>query len=383
MQTKTLLVFFLLFVTFVKAQIYTPSGVIQGTSGNNFVGIGTNAPLHKLNVNGIHTDSRILLHSAGNNTDAGQADLMLWASEPGLTYNGVGIGNNISNYTTTSGGLKLLNAARGGSYMRLLDNAISFNVLSASGIDKQAISINSIGNVGIGVASPTASLDINSPSVVGAETVLKLKVSDAAQDYIRIINGTNSDGQFIPALNGYHVSDNRASLYLTATTETNMDTGTDPLMAFDSRTTSASVVTRPLFSWESYGNKKMILTSNGSLGIGTTTTGTHKLAVEGSIGAREIKVQATGWSDFVFKKSYDLPTLEEVEKHINEKGHLKDIPSEEEVLKNGINLGEMNSKLLQKIEELTLYTIEQQKNTEKLTKVIETLTKRLEVVEKK
>lgn len=100
---------------------------------------------------------------------------------------------------------------------------------------------------------------------------------------------------------------------------------------------------------------------NGNVGIGTMSTGDHKLAVEGSIGAREIKVQATGWSDFVFKKEYILPSLEEVEKHINKKGHLKNIPSEEEVLKNGINLGEMNAKLLQKIEELTLYMIDQNK----------------------
>jgi len=105
---------------------------------------------------------------------------------------------------------------------------------------------------------------------------------------------------------------------------------------------------------------------NGSLGIGTTATGSHKLAVEGSIGAREIKVMASGWSDFVFKKDYALPTLEEVEKHIAAKGHLENIPSEEEVLKNGINLGEMNAKLLQKIEELTLYIIEQNKEIEDL-----------------
>lgn len=69
-----------------------------------------------------------------------------------------------------------------------------------------------------------------------------------------------------------------------------------------------------------------------------------------------------GWSDFVFKKEYKLPTLEEVENHIAEKGHLENIPSEEEVLKNGINLGEMNAKLLQKIEELTLYVIEMKKD---------------------
>ena len=99
----------------------------------------------------------------------------------------------------------------------------------------------------------------------------------------------------------------------------------------------------------------------GKMGIGTLTTASHRLAVEGSIGAREIKVEATGWSDFVFEKDYDLRTLEEVEQHIKEKGHLPEIPSEAEVTENGINLGEMNAKLLQKIEELTLYLIEQNK----------------------
>ncbi|MFQ6601782.1 hypothetical protein [Flavobacterium sp. C3NV] len=112
---------------------------------------------------------------------------------------------------------------------------------------------------------------------------------------------------------------------------------------------------------------------NGNVGIGTTLTGPHKLAVEGSIGAREIKVQATGWSDFVFKKEYILPTLEEVEKHITEKGHLENIPNEEEVLKNGINLGEMNAKLLQKIEELTLYIIDIKKNSIKQNDEIQSL----------
>ena len=105
---------------------------------------------------------------------------------------------------------------------------------------------------------------------------------------------------------------------------------------------------------------------NNSLAIGTTTSGSHKLAVEGSIGAREVKVEASGWSDFVFEPGYSLPTLEEVEQHIAEKGHLPEIPSEAEVTENGINLGEMNAKLLQKIEELTLYLIEQNKRMSNL-----------------
>ncbi|WP_157814115.1 hypothetical protein [Olleya sp. Bg11-27] len=130
----------------------------------------------------------------------------------------------------------------------------------------------------------------------------------------------------------------------------------------------------------------MMLTDKGKVGIGTKTMGNHRLAVGGSIGAREIKVEANGWSDFVFEKSYDLPTLKEVEKHIKEKGYLKDIPSAKEVEKNGIYLGEMNAKLLQKIEELTLYTIAQEKKIKELeslnTKFIE-LQKRMEKLEKK
>ena len=76
---------------------------------------------------------------------------------------------------------------------------------------------------------------------------------------------------------------------------------------------------------------------------------------------RNLLITLIGWSDFVFFKDYKLPTLKEVENHIKEKGHLKDIPSAKEVEKNGFFLGEMDAKLLQKIEELTLYTIEQEK----------------------
>ncbi|MBS7256727.1 hypothetical protein [Flavobacterium branchiicola] len=106
---------------------------------------------------------------------------------------------------------------------------------------------------------------------------------------------------------------------------------------------------------------------NGNVGIGTTNP-KNKLDVKGTIRSQEVKVSVENWSDFVFKKEYNLPTLEQVEKHITEKGHLENIPNEEEVLKNGINVGEMNAKLLQKIEELTLYMIEMKKENEKQNK---------------
>jgi len=120
-------------------------------------------------------------------------------------------------------------------------------------------------------------------------------------------------------------------------------------------------------------NDNLLQITGGNVGIGTSTTGSHKLAVEGSIGAREIKVEASGWSDFVFDKEYHLKPLEEIEVYITKNNHLPEIPSEKEVKKNGINLGEMDAKLLQKIEELTLYLIEQNKKIKNLQKEIASL----------
>ncbi len=115
------------------------------------------------------------------------------------------------------------------------------------------------------------------------------------------------------------------------------------------------------------------ISNNGLVGIGTINPGSWKLAVNGKIRAKEVKVE-TGWSDFVFKKDYKLPTIQEVENHIKNKGHLKDIPSAKEVKENGIFLGEMDAKLLQKIEELTLYTIQQQKEIDELKSMVKALT---------
>ncbi|TCC97694.1 hypothetical protein [Pedobacter hiemivivus] len=107
---------------------------------------------------------------------------------------------------------------------------------------------------------------------------------------------------------------------------------------------------------------RVLLETDGKVGIGTTDTKGYKLAVAGDMIAESIKVKLQSvWPDYVFTNSYALPTLQETEKHIKEKGHLPGIPSAEEVNTNGIDLGEMNAKLLKKIEELTLYLIEMKK----------------------
>ena len=109
------------------------------------------------------------------------------------------------------------------------------------------------------------------------------------------------------------------------------------------------------------------------MGIGVTNTGTYKLAIEGHVRAREVRVDQDTWPDYVFKEDYDLPSLEEIQKHIQEKGHLPNIPSAKEVKANGMEIGEMNRLLLEKIEELTLHAIAQHKAIIKLQAEVKAL----------
>lgn len=119
------------------------------------------------------------------------------------------------------------------------------------------------------------------------------------------------------------------------------------------------------------------LKSDGNVGIGTTDPKGYKLAVAGNMIAESVKVKVQGtWPDYVFAKDYKLPSLSETEIHIKEKGHLPGIPSAVEVKENGIELGEMNKKLLQKIEELTLHLIEQNKLISDLKQRVVSLEKR-------
>ncbi len=116
-------------------------------------------------------------------------------------------------------------------------------------------------------------------------------------------------------------------------------------------------VSRHALRFYTNGNYHMTITDAGNVGIGTTTPSPlYRLSVNGAMRAKEVVVE-TGWSDFVFEDGYVLLSLAEVEAFIARHGHLPDIPSAAEVAANGVNLGEMDAKLLQKIEELTLHLI--------------------------
>jgi len=110
-------------------------------------------------------------------------------------------------------------------------------------------------------------------------------------------------------------------------------------------------------------SKKMEILNNGKVIIGNVnnTPNDYKLYVEKGILAERLKVAvktSSDWADYVFAKDYNLLPLEEVQSFIQQKQHLPDIPSADEMVKNGMDVLEMNAKLLQKVEELTLYLIQ-------------------------
>jgi hypothetical protein len=222
------------------------------------------------------------------------------------------------------------------------------------------------GNVGIGTASPENKLDIiNQPGQ--PQNLFRLRVDGAPNDYFRILNATGASGQFIPNLYGHHTSDNRQALYITGSVDASNDSGVEPIMVFDSRISNSSTAVRPLFAWDSYGNRKMTLSANGNLGIGTTDPGSFKLAVNGKVWAQEVQVALSNpGPDYVFEKDYNLMSLEEIKAYIDKHKHLPEVPSAKEMETNGVNLSEMNMMLLKKVEELTLHVIELKKEVNEL-----------------
>ncbi|MFD2581588.1 hypothetical protein ACFSR6_03740 [Pedobacter vanadiisoli] len=128
------------------------------------------------------------------------------------------------------------------------------------------------------------------------------------------------------------------------------------------------------------GNQPLILNA-ARIGIGTINP-QETLSVNGNIRAKEIKVEATNWPDYVFEKKYILPTLNQTKCYIEQYGHLPDMPTADVVTKEGQNLGEIQAKLLKKVEELTLHLIrleesntEQKKRIDEQDKIINNLKK--------
>jgi hypothetical protein len=108
--------------------------------------------------------------------------------------------------------------------------------------------------------------------------------------------------------------------------------------------------------------ERMRISPSGNVSIGTADSKGYKLAVNGSAIATSMIVKLnSAWPDYVFKKDYQLLPLQEVKAYIDQNQHLPEVPSEQQIAKEGLNLGEMNKLLMKKVEELTLYLIEEHK----------------------
>ena len=129
---------------------------------------------------------------------------------------------------------------------------------------------------------------------------------------------------------------------------------------------AATYVDFAAYSWGGY--LPLVLNrTGGNVGIGTANP-QYRLSVNGTIGTKEVVVTNTGWADYVFKPDYRLPALSEVGAYIREHHHLPGVPSEKEVQEKGVGLGEMQAKLLAKVEELTLHMIQADQRNNRLEK---------------
>ncbi|MCW3466132.1 hypothetical protein [Chitinophaga nivalis] len=202
---------------------------------------------------------------------------------------------------------------------------LKFSVRTANGLS-EGLRIGSNGLVGIGVTSPQAGLQVANVNILADGTRVAAVLGNAWNDWTAF--GGTGGGKIRGSNEGY--------LML----ETN-PTGSDNVLGLN----------------QNSPGKVLIAGGGGNVGIGTSTP-QAKLAVNGDIFAKKIKVTLIGWPDYVFEPTYALPTLQAVESFLTIHKHLPEMPSAAEVKANGIDVGENQAKLLQKIEELTLYLID-------------------------
>lgn len=204
------------------------------------------------------------------------------------------------------------------------------------------------GSLGLGTAFPAAKLDIN---------------------FFNQNSATPQHGLLLQT-NTFYTADNANNSYYLKT----LDQGNGAVAFIVTGNNRVGINnSNPTFPLDVNGD----VHTTGVMGIGTTNVGSFKLAVEGKIAARGVKVSLASFADYVFDSTYQLRPLTKLEQYINQNKHLPGIPSAEEVKKEGgIELGDMNVKLLEKIEELTLYVIDLKKENEQMKKEMKNLMER-------
>ncbi len=285
---------------------------------NGNVGIGTTSPSTKLDVNG-----NVLFNSFSRGNDNG-----IFFRENFVNSNKYNLSILTYDHNGSSSDGLSLNAYDG----------ISFSTGSNSRNERVRISQN--GYVGIGTTNPKHKLDI---STGGGN----LKTYTFGLEHT-----VNTPGGWARAFRLRNEHDNKTAVFGSLNGNAYIAVGFD--ISEDAT---------------GYRNQKFTINRNGNA------------ALKGKFEAKEIKVTTSPTADFVFEENYNLPTLKSIEKHIKEKKHLPEIASAKEMEKNGVNVGNFQIQLLQKIEELTLYTIGQEKKLKSQKSEIEELKKQNSKIE--
>ena len=270
-------------------------------------------------------------------------------------------------------------------------------VTSVSGVsywDTDGINIynNNTGNVGIGTTVPTSKVTIQTPinssgwiHIGGADSIILSEgiggVSAAIGTLTNHAFRLNAGGLgrvHIYPLGDVVVGSNSTGSFGKFTVETlNNSYGISHLgeggniLATRMGGTSAGIGTFSNTNMRIFSNSFsaiFVAAGTGNVGIGTDNP-TYKLSVNGNIRAKEIVVE-TGWADYVFNTGYKLTPLYDIEKFIRQNNHLPNIPSAKEIEEKGLQVGDIQKKMMEKIEELTLYIIQQQKEIDTLKKAV-------------
>lgn len=291
----------------------TPAMIIRQNSTQDvpaFVGVGITDPKQEFHVN-------------GNTMISGSGKGLLFATSASSTYGNFGI-----RYTGTGLNFYLPNNGSPTNYLMFIGNN---------------------GNIGVGTSNPTVKFEVSG-------TAKATSLQSESLDVMGQISFKNLAGNTTKAIT-VSSSGVLSSVEL-STLQDNMGnhTATQNLNLNGKKLVGGTTGTGGIF-----------VAANGNVRIGTgNMTPTKALEVNGTIRSKEVIVEIANWSDFVFNDDYQLMSLKETETFIKQNGHLPNVPSAAEVEKDGVQLGEMNAILLQKIEELTLYVIELEKKIEKL-----------------
>lgn len=340
----------LLLTCTLQATVFAQSNALNST-GN--AGIGTTTPADRLSIRTSGTGTHNLI--AMEHADIPNSLFFIGSVTDGYPV----VNQRLSNIVESYRDLRLGAANAGSIYF---ETGRTFTTAPVRML------IGNNGNVGVGTESPVGKFHVNGidNGVVAAFTYPGIGDVNGG---LKIVNGTASAGSFVPTLIARSYAPGRQfGLSITGESEDIVPPAIEKnvgAIILEGRSKAGGpLALGNVLALNNYSDNLLMVKANGNVGIGTMEPGNYKLAVEGTIGARKVKVTTTDWADFVFYDDYALPSLADVSRFIRANRHLPGIPAKADVQKEGVDLGEMNVKLLQKIEELTLYLIEMKQENE-------------------